>query len=302
LISQEKHLDGVIIKGIGGFYYVSCGEEIVECRARGAFRNKDISPIVGDRVSVKLNEDGSGSVAEIYERKNFMLRPGVSNVDAIIIVSAAKAPIPDFSLVDKLLVTAEEKGIEGIICLNKTDLVTERDAEEFCLVYKKAGYRVVLACATTGEGIEELKSLIKGRTVAFAGLSGVGKSSLLKRITGKSLETGSVSRIERGRHTTRYVELISAAGGFVFDTPGFSRLEADEIYADELWQYFPEIRKRKNECRFRTCNHINEPGCSVLKALQDGEMAISRHKSYEELYLRLKEIKDWQRKQKNERK
>jgi len=296
LISEERYQDGIIIKGIGGFYYVLCGEKVVECRARGAFRKKDISPIVGDRVKIKINDDESGSVSEIYERKNFLIRPGVSNVDAIIIVSAAKAPLPDFSLVDKLLVTAEKKGIEGIICLNKTDLADDAQAESFCEVYQKAGYKVIKACALTGEGTDEIKNLIKGRTVAFTGLSGVGKSSLLKQITGKSLETGSVSKIERGRHTTRYVEIISAAGGFVFDTPGFSRLEADDVYADELWQYFPEIRERQGECRFRTCNHIREPGCSVLDAVENGEMAPSRHKSYEELYLRLKDIKDWQRK------
>ena len=296
MISQEKHLDGVITKGIGGFYYVSCGDRMIECRARGAFRKQGVLPIVGDKVSLKLNDDGSGSVEEIYERKNFLVRPGVSNVDAIVLVSAAKAPLPDFFLTDKLLVTAEKKGIEGIICLNKIDLVSKDEAEEFCNVYTKAGYRVITACAATGEGVEEIKSLIKGRTVAFAGLSGVGKSSLLKRITGKSLETGSVSKIERGRHTTRYVELISAAQGFVFDTPGFSRLEADELYADELWQYFPEIRARQGECRFRTCNHILEPGCCVLEAVEAGEIAPTRHKSYKELFTKLSEIKDWQRK------
>lgn len=294
ITSQE--LIGTILKGIGGFYYVSTAEGIIECHARGKFRKKDLSPIVGDRITLTLASDGTGSIDKIHPRKNFLIRPEVANVDVLVLVSAICSPLPDFSLIDKLLVTAESKGIEGVICLNKTDLASDNDAREFCDIYLKAGYKAIVASAKTGEGTDELRSIIKGKTVAFAGLSGVGKSSLLKRVTGLDLKTGNVSKIERGKHTTRHVELMEACDGFVFDTPGFSRLEADEIYASDLWQYFPEIAQLHGECRFRTCNHVGEPGCIVREAVENGSIAQSRYENYVSLFNKLKEIKDWQRK------
>ena len=297
MIDTQKSIEGIIVKGIGGFYYVSTPGGTVECHARGKFRKDELSPIVGDYVSLLLNPEGTGSICKIHERKNFLIRPGVSNVDALVLVSALRSPMPDFLLIDKLLVTAASKGIEGIICLNKTDLAAdEEETERFCEIYRKAGYSVIAASAKTGEGVKEIQSLIKGRTVAFAGLSGVGKSSLLKRITGADLQVGSVSRIERGKHTTRHVELIEAAGGYVFDTPGFSRLEADTLRAADLWQFFPEIAPLHGTCRFRTCNHIGEPVCSVKEAVNGGSIAQNRYDSYIEIYNKLKDIKDWERK------
>lgn len=287
---------GIITKGIGGFYYVSTPEGTIECHARGKFRKNECSPIVGDSVTLLLNSDGTGSICEIHARRNFLVRPGVSNVDSLVLVSAARSPMPDFSLIDKLLITAESKGIQGIICLNKTDLVTNSEAEDFCTVYRKAGYNVIAASAKTGEGVKDIQALIKGKTVAFAGLSGVGKSSLLKRITGVDLKVGNVSKIERGKHTTRHVELMEAAGGYVFDTPGFSRLETDELRAADLWQYFPEMAPLHGSCRFRTCNHVGEIGCSVKEAVEGGSIAQSRYESYIEIYNKLKDIKDWERK------
>ncbi len=293
----EKNLvKGTIVKGIGGFYYVKTDSTVIECHARGRFRKDELSPIVGDLVSVKLSPDGTGQIAEIHERKNFLIRPGVSNVDTLVLVSAAKSPLPDMLLIDKLLVIAESKGIECVICLNKTDLVDYDNAKNFISVYEKASYPCIMASAKTGEGVDEIQKIIKGKTVAFAGLSGVGKSSLLKRITGVDLETGDVSKIERGKHTTRHVELISAADALVFDTPGFSRLEADEIRADELWQYFPEIVSLQGECKFRTCNHVGEKGCAVKEAVDEGAISKSRYESYNTLFSRLKDIKDWERK------
>lgn len=294
MIVQE--LTGTIIKGIGGFYYVSTHGGIIECHARGKFRKNALSPIVGDRITLKLLEDNTGSIVTIHERKNSLIRPEVANVDTLVLVSAMKSPLPDFSLLDKLLVTAESKNIEGIICLNKTDLAEDEEIRQIASVYEKAGYKVIVASAHTGEGIDLLQSIINGKTVAFAGLSGVGKSSLLKRVTGVDLKTGDVSKIERGKHTTRHVELFETCGGFVFDTPGFSRLEADELYASDLWQFFPEIRERHGECRFRTCNHIGEPGCIVKDAVECGDIAQSRYDNYVDLYNKLKDIKDWQRK------
>lgn len=296
MTKNENQITGTIVKGIGGFYYVKTEDSIVECRARGKFRKDALSPIVGDRVTVLLSPDGSGQVSKIHERKNFLIRPGVANVDTLVLVSAAKSPLPDLLLLDKLLVIAESKGIESIICLNKTDLVNSSEIEEFMSVYKKANYPCICASAKTGEGVDEIQKLIKGKTVAFAGLSGVGKSSLLKRITGVSLETGDVSRIERGKHTTRHVELIEASDALVFDTPGFSRLEADEIRAEELWQYFPEIASFQGECKFRTCNHVGEKGCAVKDAVDCNFIALSRYENYNTLFTKLKEIKDWERK------
>lgn len=294
IFSQE--LNGTIVKGIGGFYYVSTEKGIIECHARGKFRKTDLSPIVGDRITLTLAEDGSGSIGQIHTRRNFLVRPEVANIDVLVLVCAMRSPLPDFQLIDKLLVIAESKNIKGVVCLNKTDLSDSQEVDEVSGIYQKAGYQVIVASAKTGEGIKDLQSIIKGNTVAFAGLSGVGKSSLLKRVTGADLKTGSVSKIDRGKHTTRHVELIEAVGGFVFDTPGFSRLEADELYAGDLWQYFPEISRFQGECRFRTCNHIGEPGCAVKDAVERGIIAQTRYENYTVLYNKLKEIKDWQRK------
>ncbi len=296
MTESKSRTDGIIVKGIGGFYYVRTQHDTVECHARGKFRKNELSPIVGDRVSIEFNKDGTGHIVEIYPRKNFLVRPGVANVDTLVLVSAAKSPLPDLLLIDKLLVLAESKGIEAVICLNKTDLAEDDEVLDFISVYEKASYPCISASAKTGEGTDVIRKAIEGKTVAFAGLSGVGKSSLLKRITGVSLKTGDVSKIQRGKHTTRHVELIETAGGFVFDTPGFSRLEADEIRAGDLWQYFPEIAERHGGCKFRTCNHIGEKGCIVKEAAEEGLISQSRYENYISLYNKLKEIKDWERK------
>ncbi len=295
MIDSSK-LTGTILKGIGGFYYVSTDKGVIECHARGKFRKKAQSPMVGDYVTVETEKDGTGSIAQIHKRKNFLVRPEVSNIDVLVIVCAMRSPIPDFMLIDKLLIIAESKNIRGVICLNKTDLSDTDEIKEVCSIYEKAGYKVIVASAKTGEGTSELQKIIKGNTVAFAGLSGVGKSSLLKKVTGSDLKTGSVSKIERGKHTTRHVELMEAAGGFVFDTPGFSRLEADELYASDLWQYFPEIAAFQGGCRFRTCNHVGEPDCLVKANAESGVIAKSRYENYVSLFNKLREIKDWQRK------
>ena len=295
---NEKMADGVIFKGIGGFYYVLHDGSVTECHARGKFRKNDISPIVGDNVTIKINEDNTGSITKIHPRKNFLVRPGVANIDTLVIVSALKSPSPDLLLIDKLLVTAESKGIEAVICLNKTDLC--EPFEEFLDCYKKAGYKVILVSAKTGEGTEEIKKLINGKTVAFAGLSGVGKSSLIKRMTHLDLKVGEVSKIERGKHTTRHVELIPYENGFVFDTPGFSRLEETNIYAQDLYKYFPEIKEHAASCYFRTCNHRGEKGCEVEEAVKKGLISKSRYENYILLFNMLNEIKDWQRKELNQ--
>lgn len=288
-------LKGTIIKGIGGFYYVDTEEGIIECRARGKFRKTDVLPTVGDKVVVETENAKQGSVKEIEKRTNTLIRPAVSNIDTLMIVAAITNPMPDTGLIDKMLVIAASKGIKGALCINKSDLDSVGDTEKIKSCYENAGYKVFVTSAERGEGIDELKKSLKDKTTAFAGLSGVGKSSILTIITGRELETGDTSRIERGKHTTRHVELIKIEEGYVFDTPGFSQLEVEDIKASELKSYFPEIERYDSLCRFRGCSHISEPDCAVKEALERGDIADSRYDSYVKMYEKLKLIKDWER-------
>lgn len=289
-------IDGVIVKGIGGFYYVSTKKGIVECRARGKFRKQGIKPMVGDRVKVTLVSENvmEGAVEEIEERKNFLIRPPVANIECIVIVVAATKPQPDFFMIDKLILSAESKGIEVVMAVNKTDL---HPSDEIKAIYEKAGYEVFSVCAKTNVGVDELKERLRGKITAFAGNSGVGKSSLLNRF-GLSLDVGDVSRIERGKHTTRHVELFEAdAGIYVMDTPGFSILEITDIEAADVKKYFNEISSYNGECRFADCNHVGTKprDCAVAQAVENGEIPKSRFESYKQLFDTLKEIKLWEK-------
>ncbi len=286
-------MQGIIVKGIGGFYYIKAADNnVYECKARGVFRNEKITPVIGDNVEIDI-KNGKGSIVKIFKRRNELIRPSVANTDMLVLVVAAASPSPNMPLIDKMLINAQINGIEPIICINKTDL---SDGEEIAEIYKKAGFRVSRVCAEKNEGIEDLKKMITGKVSAFAGLSGVGKSSILSIILGDTLETGAVSeKILRGRHTTRHVELFELdGGGFVFDTPGFSSLEVYGIQASELQEYFPETEKYRNNCRFRGCMHINEPDCAVKEAVNDGIISTSRYESYKMLYEQLGKIKGWE--------
>ncbi len=268
---------------------------IVECRARGKFRKTDILPTVGDKVTIEVNQNGLASVKEIEERLNFLIRPAVSNIDTLLIVAAVSNPQPDTSLIDKMLVIAANKGIKGALCINKSDLDNIGDTQKLKDTYESAGYSVFVTSAQKGEGIDKLRQSLKDKTTAFAGLSGVGKSSILTIITGKELQTGDTSKIERGKHTTRHVELIKIDEGYVFDTPGFSQLEVDDIKANELKDYFPEFAPCEGLCRFRGCSHTAEPDCMVKEKVENGEIFRSRYDSYVKMYDKLKLIKDWER-------
>lgn len=286
-------MQGIIVKGIGGFYYIKAADNnVYECKARGVFRNEKITPVIGDNVEIDI-KSGKGSIVKIFKRRNELIRPSVANTDMLVLVVAAASPSPNMPLIDKMLINAQINGIEPIICINKTDL---SDGEEIAEIYKNAGFRVLRVCAEKNEGIEDLKKMITGKVSAFAGLSGVGKSSILSIILGDTLETGAVSeKILRGRHTTRHVELFELdGGGFVFDTPGFSSLEVYGIKASELQEYFPETEKYRNNCRFRGCMHINEPDCAVKEAVNDGIISTSRYESYKMLYEQLGKIKGWE--------
>lgn len=281
-------MTGIIVKGIGGFYYVKDKNgEIVECKARGSFRKDKIKPMIGDVAVVE-----NGSISEIKSRRNFLVRPPVANIDNLVIVIAAASPEPDFFLTDKMIINAQKAGISPIICVNKTDLSSDKKIIE---VYKNSTYPVISVCAEKKENIEKLIPYIKNKTTAFAGLSGVGKSSILTQIIEKKLETGSVSeKIKRGKHTTRHVELSEPeCGGFVLDTPGFSLYEVEGIKASAIGNYFPEFFGAN--CRFKGCSHINEPECGVKERLSRGEISPQRYESYCMLYEQLKQVKAWEK-------
>lgn len=290
-------MEGIIIKGIGGFYYVKAADgNVYECKARGIFRNEKIIPVIGD--NVRIETDGAkGAVTDIFPRRTQLVRPSVANIDMLVLVAAAASPDPNLFLIDKMLINAQINGIQPIICINKTDLT---EGTELADIYTNAGYKVISVCAKENIGIDALLDAVKGKISAFAGLSGVGKSSILNILTGNALETGAVSeKIQRGKHTTRHVELFELPqGGFVFDTPGFSSLEIHTIKADELQNYFPEMAQTKDMCRFRGCSHINEPDCAVKAMLIDGRMPQSRYESYKTLYNQLNSVKEWERKTK----
>ena len=289
-------MNGIIIKAISGFYYVSDDEKTYECKARGSFRESGVSPLVGDRVEFEQTEEEKGLVTAVLPRKSLLSRPPVANIDKLFIVSSYKKPAPNAYIIDKLTALAEYKEIEPIIVFNKCDIGGFEDWER---IYKTAGFKVFTVSAESGEGIEYLKNELKNFVSAFTGNSGVGKSSILNALFGEmKLETGAVSdKLGRGRHTTRHTELFALPeGGFVADTPGFSSLEydcADYEFKENLVYYFRDLKQYADGCRFTSCTHTCEKGCDIIRAVQNGEVAESRHRSYIALFEELKDLKPW---------
>ncbi len=294
---EDKVLDGIIIKGIGGFYYVEAAGEIYECKARGAFRKKRITPLAGDNVKITIRQDKENTIDEIKERKNFLIRPPVANIETLIVISSVKEPVPSTLVIDKLTSMAVDKGIKPCVVFSKSDL---GDTSEFEGIYKKAGIPVCSVCNKTGEGIENVKEMIGEGITVFTGNTGVGKSSLLNSIDERfSLATGEISdKLGRGRHTTRDVTLYHIGNGLVADTPGFSSLDIQEsseiIVKENLPFCFPEFEEYLGKCKFTSCSHTVEKGCLILEALKDGKIHESRHSSYKQMYEEVKDIKDWQ--------
>lgn len=289
--------EGIIIKALSGFYYVKSGTELVSCRARGKFRLDGTSPLAGDRVAFDYTSEGEGCVLEIQPRKNFFVRPAVANVDFLVLIAANTNPVTDPYLVDRVAVIAESVSCGVIVCINKVDV--DRGDELF-QIYSRTGYKTIRTSAKTGEGIGELRKSILGKTVAFTGNSGVGKSSILNAVEPRyNIATGEVSeRLGRGRHTTRHVEFFDVGDGtYIADTPGFSSFDLTQmspIKKEELQDYFPELRPLNGTCRFDDCMHRKEPGCSVTRAVGAGEIHPSRYESYTKLFEIVSQFRQWE--------
>ena len=319
--------EGVIVKALSGYYYVSPSGfdgEPVQCRARGIFKKKGVSPLVGDRVFYETTENGEGTVTEILPRSTELIRPPVANIDQALLVFSLAEPALNLQLLDKFLVHTQRAGLETLICLSKQDLLAEGDqtavasyeewdakaaeegsgrgktsrtltVEQVRNLYERIGYPVLTVSARTMLGIGELRERLRGKMTVFSGQSGVGKSSLLNALVpGLSLQTDEISqKLGRGKHTTRHVELIPLGdGGFVADTPGFSQLDFLQMEPEDLSSCFPDFARYASGCKFRGCLHKNEPGCQVAEALAEGQIAASRYKHY---LLFLQEMKERKR-------
>lgn len=289
---------GIIVKGIGGFYYVDTGDKIIECKARGNFRTKRITPCVGDRVTITVDETGKGAIDDIFPRTNIFVRPPVSNIDEMIIVNSVVTPSPDLAFTDKMLIICASRSVNVKICFNKFDL-DDGSVTSLVRMYTDAGYDAFPTSTVNGDGIDYIRNSLKGKITAFSGFSGVGKSSLLNSVMdGYVMQTGEVSeRLKRGKHTTRHVELIAYSGGYIIDTPGFSMLDfPDNVTKDSLKKYFPEFAKYEPQCRFRDCNHMGGSGvCAVCKAAENNMISASRYNNYKEFYKILSERKEWKK-------
>lgn len=282
-------IEGIITKGIGGFYYIDTNQGIYECRARGIFRKNKITPLVGDNVKISIvdEENKKGVLEEIKERETELVRPPISNVNKAIIVFAIKNPNPNLSLLDRFIVLAERECLDIVIVLTKADLATDKELENLKRIYEMSGYKVIPVSNNENLNIDKVKEELKGNIVVFAGPSGVGKSTLLNHIDSKfQLQTGEVSdKIKRGKHTTRHAELLKLeCGGMVADTPGFSSLTLDDIEETELKDYFIEFDEFSDECKFGgRCMHENEPSCGIKEAVKDNKISKERYESYLQL-------------------
>jgi ribosome biogenesis GTPase / thiamine phosphate phosphatase len=287
-------IEGIIIRGVGGNYYVDIGNEVIECRARGLFRLKNIKPLVGDKVLIRLTTENekSGYIEEIGERINEIKRPSVANVEQLLIFFAVSNPEPSFLLLDKLLIAAEINNLKPIICFNKSDLCSEEKKRKLVDMYVNTGYRVIFTSIKDIESIENLKDVLKNKLSVFSGPSGVGKSSMMNAVQPNfELKTGDISeKLKRGKHTTRHAEIYKLNfGGFVVDTPGFSSFELGSIDEFELSDYYPEIKKFSVGCRFDDCLHYKEPDCVIKDAVANGLISEIRYNNYTKL---LEDIKN----------
>ena len=292
-------MQGKIVKGISGFYYVHVVETgIYECKAKGAFRNQKIKPLVGDNVEIAVvdEEKRIGNVESILPRSNELIRPAVSNIDMALVIFAAAKPEPNFNLLDRFLCMMEYQKVPVTICFNKCDLIDDVKRQELQSIYEPAGYPVLFTSAKSGENIETLKALLKGKTTTVAGPSGVGKSSLINTLQDQvEMETGQIStKIERGKHTTRHSEIIPLENdSYIMDTPGFSSMDVPGFEKEDLWTCYPEFIEYEPYCRFQGCSHISEPDCGIKSALEEGKISKVRYDNYVLLYEEMKQIRKY---------
>lgn len=290
-------LQGKIIKGIAGFYYViSDDNTIYECKAKGIFRKDKMKPLVGDDVEIDVisEDDKTGNIVQILPRFNALIRPAVANIDMALVIFAIKKPNPNLNLLDRFLVMMEKQNVETVICFNKADLADEEELADIMDCYKNSGYKVICFSAKEQTGIDEIKAIMKNKTTTVAGPSGVGKSTFINSLLPEDeMETGEISdKIDRGKHTTRHSQLIAIdEDTYIMDTPGFSSLFIEEMHYDELKNYYPEFLKYEDDCRFVGCMHLKEPDCAVKKALSDNLISKVRYENYELLVDELKNRK-----------
>ena len=290
-------MQGKIITGIAGFYYVHVVESgIYECKAKGVFRKEKVKPLVGDDVEIEIldEEEKTGNIVRILPRRNELIRPAVANVDQALVVFAVTEPKPHFNLLDRFLVMMESKEIPVVLCFNKKDIASQPELKELQEIYSACGYRVIFTSALNEENIGTVKEVLLGKTTVIAGPSGVGKSSLINLLqTEIRMETGSISKkIARGKHTTRHSELITIDGNsYIMDTPGFSSLYVNDFEKGELKYYIREFAPYEGKCRFNGCDHVHEPGCAVKAAVEHGEIHTVRYEDYLEMYQELQEKK-----------
>lgn len=289
---------GKIIKGIAGFYYVHTTLGLVECKAKGSFRNEGIKPLVGDDVEVDIidQEKMTGNIVKILPRKNSIIRPASANIDQALIIFAITRPAPNYNVLDKFLILMKQQGIPTVVCFNKVDIATKEEINELKKAYEGCGCQVMFISGITDEGASAIRHVLSGKTTVVAGPSGVGKSTIVNNLYPEAnMETGEISRkIDRGKHTTRHAQLFALDNDtYIMDTPGFTSLSVNDVLLEDLWKYYPEFEPFEVMCKFGGCSHIAEPVCGIKSAVKEEKISSIRYENYKLIYEELKNIKKY---------